>query len=525
MRTAALWFPDWPVQAAVLESGDELAEPIAIAAHHRIKVCSRAAREVGVRRGMKVRNAQAAAPELTVADDNPDRDGRMFAALAAGLDDVAASVEVLRPGLIVADLAAAGKFHGSEDKALEMLIDAASRRGIDALVGAADEIATAVIAARSSQVVAPGESKAFLEPQPLGVLVAEEALGADISTVKALGQLGISTLGQLASLPPAAVTTRFGQPGMLIHRIAAAAPDRRVAPELPVEDLAVAITPEEPIERVDAAAFAARALAASLHERLKESGHNCLRLKVTAELGDGTRVERVWRTREALTEAATADRVRWQLDGWLTSLRSTPGGQGDQGGITSLILEPLELAAPETVGELWADGASTDTARRVVERVQSQLGIEAVVQPRLVGGRGVAERVQMVPYGEAGPVVDTHAWPGAIPAPLPARLGGGIDHPASRISLIDDTAHPIIVTAEVLLSAAPYALAWGERRFVVTGWAGPWPVDEGWWTQSEAATGRLARMQVVGREGGPDGAVTGWLLVWSRRSWRVEAVY
>ena len=517
MRTAALWFPDWPVQAAKLESGDELAEPVAIAAHHRIKVCSQVAREVGVRRGMKVRNAQAAAPELTVVDDNPDRDGRMFAALAAGLDDVAASVEVLRPGLIVADLAAAGKFHGSEDKALEMLIDAASRRGIDALAGAADEIATAVIAARSSQVVAPGESKAFLETQPLGVLVAEEALGADTGTVKALGQLGIATLGQLASLPPAAMTTRFGQPGMLIHRIAAAAPDRRVAPEIPVEDLAVAITPEDPIERVDAAAFAARALAASLHERLKEAGHNCLRLKVTAELGDGTRVERVWRTREALTEAATADRVRWQLDGWLTG-----GGAGE---ITSLILEPLELAAPEPVGELWADGASTDTARRVVERVQSQLGIEAVVQPRLVGGRGVAERVQMVPFGEAGPAADTHAWPGAIPAPLPARLGGGIDHPASRISLIDDTAQPIIVTAEALLSAAPYALAWGERRFLVTGWAGPWPVDEGWWTQSDIPAGRLARMQVVGREGGPDGAVTGWLLVWSRRSWRVEAVY
>ena len=165
-----------------------------------------------------------------------------------------------------------------------------------------------------------------------------------------------------------------------------------MAPELPVEDLAVAITPEDPIERVDAAAFAARALAANLHERLKETGRNCLRLKVVAELGDGTRVERVWRTREALTEAGTADRVRWQLDGWLTS-----GGSGE---ITSLILEPLEFAPPEPVGELWADGASTDTARRVVERVQSQLGIDAVLQPRLVGGRGVAERLSLIHISE-----------------------------------------------------------------------------------------------------------------------------
>ena len=528
MRAAALWFPDWPVQAARLESGDELQEPIAIAAQHRIKVCSHAARQVGIRRGMRVRNAQAVEPELTVVEDNPDRDGRMFASLAASFDEVAASVEVLRPGLVVVDVDAAGRFHGAEDKALEMLIDAASRRGIDAMAGAADEIATALIAARASQVVAPGGSAAFLAAQPLRVLVAEDSLAADADTVKALGQLGISTLGELATLPPNAVTTRFGAKGMRIHRIASAAPDRRVAPELPVEDLAVAITPEDPIERVDAAAFAARSLAASLHGRLKETGRNCLRLKVVAELSDGTRVERVWRTREPLTEAATADRVRWQLDGWLTSLRSTSGGQegqDEQGGITSLILEPLEFAPPEPVGELWADGASTDTARRVVERVQSQLGIDAVVQPRLVGGRGVAERVAMVPFGEEPEDVAKQSWPGAIPAPLPARLGGGIDHPASRIMLIDASGAPVIVTAEALLNAEPYGLAWGEKRYLVTGWAGPWPVDADWWTQTELPAGRVARMQVVGREGGEDGAVTGWLLVWSRRSWRVEAVY
>ena len=517
MRAAALWFPDWPVQAARLESGDELAEPIAIAAHHRIKVCSHAARQLGIRRGMRVRNAQAVAPELTVIEDNPDRDGRMFASLAASFDEVAASVEVLRPGLVVVDVDAAGRFHGSEDKALEMLIDAASRRGIDTQAGAADEIATALIAARVSQVVPPGGSAEFLAAQPLGVLVAEESLAADMDTVKALGQLGITTLGELAKLPPNAVTTRFGTKGMRIHRIASAAPDRRVAPELPAEDLAVAITPEDPIERVDAAAFAARALAASLHERLKDTGRNCLRLKVIAELHDGSRVERVWRTREPLTEAATADRVRWQLDGWLTN--------GGSGAITSLILEPLEFAAPEPVGELWSDGASTDTARRVVERVQSQLGIDAVLQPRLVGGRGVAERVAMVPFGEEPGDVDRQSWPGAIPQPLPARLGGGIDHPASRIMLIDAIGDPVIVTAEALLNSEPYGLAWGDKRYLVTGWAGPWPVDADWWTQTELPAGRVARMQVVGREGGEEGAVTGWLLVWSRRSWRVEAVY
>lgn len=558
MRVAAVWFPDWPVQAAKLELGDAAADPIVIGSQHRVKVCSHAARQLGIRRGMKLRNAQAIAPELTVVEDNTDRDGRMFASLAASLDDVAASVEVLRPGLVIVDLAAAAKFHGSEDTALEMLVDASARRGIDAFAGAADEIATAALAARTSHVVAPGQSASFLAAHPLTALTAETALGADAETVNVLGQLGVTTLGDIAAIPPAAMTTRFGAHGMHIHRIASAAPDRRVAPELPTADLAVAITPEDPIERVDAAAFAARALAASLHERLKTTGRNCLRLKITAELDGGERVERVWRTREALNESGTADRVRWQLDGWLTS--------GGAGAITSLVLEPLELAEPVAVGELWSQGASTDGARRVIERVQSQLGIDAVVQPRLVGGRGVAERIRLVAFGEAPPAAgaSTHsaaptraparahtrtpayvkaqpqakaraqakaqahtpaqAWPGAIPTPLPARLGGGIDHPASSITLIDASATPITVTAEAILSSDPYALAWGEKRYLVTGWAGPWPVDEGWWG-SDANLSKVARLQVVGRLGGEDGEPTAWLLVWTRRRWRVEAVY
>ncbi|WIM68174.1 DNA polymerase Y family protein [Corynebacterium breve] len=497
MRVAAIWFPDWPIQAVQDVSG-----PVAIVQHHRVKVCSAQARREGIRREMKVRAAQAVCPQVTVIEDDPDRDGRMFSALAASFDDVAASVEVVRPGLVVIDLAAAAKFHGSESAALEMMLDAAARKGIDAFAGAADEIATAIIATRSNTVVDPEGSRAFLSVQPIESLAAEVALGVDPELVRSLSQLGVRTLGELAELPSTAVATRFSAAGLLAHRIARAAPDRRVAPELPMADLAVAVTPEEPIERVDAAAFAARKMAAALHSKLAAIGQNCLRLKIVAELADGTRVERIWRTREALTEAATADRVRWQLDGWLTN-----GGAGE---ITSLILEPLELAAPEPVGELWRDGTNTDIARRVVERVQSTLGSDAVVQPVRVGGRGVAERIALVPFGEQLPETKEASWPGAIPAPLPARL-----HPAAQVTLIDEHANRIIVNAEALLSSVPYALRWGSQYYLVTGWAGPWPV---------ALPQRVARLQVVGKREGDD-VPCAWLLVWMRGRWRVEAMY
>ena len=96
----------------------------------------------------------------------------------------------------------------------------------------------------------------------------------------------------------------------------------------------------------------------------------------------------------------------------------------------------------------------------MIERVQSQLGMEAVLQPVAVGGRGVAERIRLVPYGEVPPQ-DRGKFVGALPSPLPARLGGGIEHPSSRVKLLDSTGQPVLLIAEVLLSGQPATLVWG----------------------------------------------------------------
>lgn len=501
VTVAALWFPDWPVQAARLAEGVE--GPLAVVSRHRVRVCSHEARAAGVRRGMKARHAQAICPEVTLLDDDPERDGRMFVPLADELDDVTASVEVLRPGLVVVDAGSAQRFHGN--KATEMLIDATSHRGLDVFVGVADEIPTAVIAARAGQVVAKGESREFLSTQPVQVLAEEEALGCEPEVVASLAQLGLRTLGEVAELPAAAVATRFGAAGARCHEIARAGVDKRVAPAVPAADYSVDLTPDEPITRVDEAAFVARSLAARLHGRLEQAALVCHRLKVRVEIVDGTVLERVWRTREVLKESVTADRVRWQLDGWLTA-----GGAGE---IRSLRLIPLEVSSPD--GEhLWGRPGGGEAAQRVIERVQSTLGVDAVLQPRAVGGRGVAERISFVPWGEKIDPAPTASWPGRIPSPLPARLGGGPNHPAARIRLIDAAATDIYVTAEALLSSVPRALGWGEHRYLVTGWAGPWPVEGRWWAGQE----RVARLQVVGD-------TRAWLLVWTRAGWRVEATY
>ena len=83
MRVAAVWFPDWPIQAAGGQG------PMVIARNHAVAVCDRKARRAGVRRGMRLRQAQALCPEAAVVEANPDRDGAAFAEVAAGLDAVA----------------------------------------------------------------------------------------------------------------------------------------------------------------------------------------------------------------------------------------------------------------------------------------------------------------------------------------------------------------------------------------------------------------------------------------------------
>src|SRR5262249_37740922 len=135
--------------------------------------------------------------------------------------------------------------------------------------------------------------------------------------VDLLRRLGVRTLGQFAALPSADVLARFGFDASLAHRLAAGRSERPLAPRQPPADLDVIETFEEPLDRVDAAAFAARAPADRLQERRVGHGRACTRLVIEAVTERGEELRRTWRHDGLLSAAAIGDRVRWQLDGWL----------------------------------------------------------------------------------------------------------------------------------------------------------------------------------------------------------------
>lgn len=531
MRVLALWFPDWPVQAALAAQCAEVGDAVVVVKHNAVTVSNIGARKAGIRHGMSVRQAQALHPKVVVVPEDPERDARYFLNVAEQLDQVVATIEIIRPGLVLVDATAAARYHGSEEVVAQHCLDAVAHCGNDCSVGIADDITTAIIAARAGSVVGEGRAatRRFLAQQPTKVLMSEPALGCEAETVMSLIHVGLHNLGDIAALNATALATRFGHAGARCHAIATGRYYRTVSSPPPGADLTVTLVPELPINRVDTAAFAARHLAAQLHQRLKAHGLVCLRLKVQAVIGTDAEqdaehvVERVWRTKQALTEAATADRVRWQLDGWLTSRNLDKAGAVDDGGelvagIIQLILDPIECAVPEE-SQLWGDNVD-EKAARVIARVQSQLGIDKVLQPYEVGGRGVVDRIAFAPYGDH-PVAETAStpWVGAIPPPFPAVI---IDSSAGNASaaatIFSETNAEIYVTVDAVLNAKPAVFSWAGRKYEVIGWAGPWPVLGKWWDNQRP----YAQMQLVATDN--HHRPRAWLLRWVGR-WQVEATY
>lgn len=519
-RVLAIWCMDWPAVAAAAAAGQSMTAPIAVTLANRVIACSSAARAAGVRRGLRRREAAARCPQLHVAAADADRDARFFEGVIAAVDDLVPRAEVLRPGLLVLPVRGAARYFGSEAHAAERLIDAvavSSVAGAECQVGIADQLPTAVFAARAGHVVPAGGDAKFLSALSIRQLATEPSLSGpgreDLTDL--LWRLGIRTIGQFAALSATDVASRFGADGVSAQRFARGEPERGPSGREPPAELEAVLDCDPPIDRVDAAAFAGRSLAGTLHQLLMSAGVGCTRLSIHAVTANGEELDRVWRCAEPLTEDATADRVRWQLDGWLSN--RTARTPRPTAAVTSLRLKAVEVVSAEALQlPLWGGLGEEDRlrARRALVRVQGLLGPEAVRVPVLSGGRGPAERITLTPLGdEPVPHADPGLpWPGQLPDPSPAVL---LDDP---VELLDAQGNPIRVTSRGMFSADPARLVARGHDDPLRWWAGPWPVDERWWDPDRSA-GRTARAQVLLE------SERALLLCYRQRRWYLEGSY
>jgi len=504
MRTLVVWCPDWPVVAALAERDLPGHLPAAVFTANIVQACNEGARDFGIRRGMRRRDAQSRCPELIVLDQVPERDVRTFERVLAALEELRPGVAPLRPGLVA--LGSPGRFYGGEPEAGAVIAECLVGLGVrDVRIGIADELFTAEQAARRAEiqqslVIPTGESGVFLRTLPVEVLDEQETVGL-------LLRLGIHTLADLARLPTETVRSRFGQRAAWIHRVVHGGGARPLATRTPPPELICEVDFEPALDSAETVCFSARQTAERFVTQLGQRQLVCTEVVVGVEADGALASERRWLHPRWFGPVDLIDRLHWQLVGSLRvgDLRSA---------ITRVRFTPeTVVSAGDHADGLW--GGTDARVERGIARVQGMLGQEAVVAPVLQGGRSPADRQARVPWGERPQGLRPRGlpWPGSIPPPAPARV---FREPWAA-GVLDAGGRPIAMLARGAMSGEPARFKPGaaETWQPVAAWAGPWPVDERWWEDGR----QVVRFQLVGVDG------RAWLVTCDGAAWITEAAY
>jgi protein ImuB len=441
------------------------------------------------------------------------------------------------------------RYFGGEQGVLTALSRALAHEvAVDVLIGVADGAFAAEQAARRGIVVPPGASGAFLAELPVRTLDPE----LNSPLIDLLTRLGLRTLGDFAALPPRNVLARFGPAGVWAHRQAGGRDDRPIAARRPPVEFSAELDFEPALDRIDMVAFSARGLAEQFIGELAAHGLACTCLELqaftdggggsqgsagqdsagqdsagqdsagqgNAGQGGGEQTVRRWRHAGVLSASDVLDRVRWQLQGWLEGAHpagtahpagaaypaGSSGGRRPTGGVSRLRLIPIETVPTGAHQQsLWGGAGERDErAGRALARVQTLLGHGSVLTAVLDGGRDPSRRTRLVAWGdEPAPLHSPEQpWPGRLPAPAPTVL---LD-PPRPIQVLDEAGRSVLVTERGAVPMPPATLLLpGDRPRPITSWAGPWPVDERWWTREhghrEDRRSVRARFQLVDVQG------------------------
>jgi len=453
-------------------------------------------------------------------------EARVFEPVVAALEAIAPGVEITRPGLAAIGVRGPTRYFGGETGVLHALsrgiadIPAVTRAGgrqsaevgAEVLIGIADGAFAAEQAARRGVIVDPGDSPAFLRDLPIETL---DPSGAS-PLIDLLRRLGLRTLGAFAALPPRDVLTRFGPDGVWAHRQSGGRDERPVSGRRPPVEFAVTLDLEPAVDRVDTVAFSARGTAEQFVTDLAAHGLACTCLELQALSENGEETVRRWRHAGVLSTIDVLDRVRWQLEGWLSGPRRPTGG------VMRVRLVPIEVVPTGAHQQaLWGgSGAEDERAGRALARVQTLLGHGSVLTPVLDGGRDPGQRTRLVPWGDEPTPLRSpeQPWPGQLPAPAPSVL---LDPPRPA-QLLDAGRRPVVVTERGAMPAPPALFGLGTEISAVASWAGPWPVNERWWSPDSAR--RVVRCQIVDVHGRAY-LVTGTMPADGDPRWQVDAIY
>jgi protein ImuB len=328
MTVVCVLIPRFHLLAASADREDLLSHPIALAPEPggdgTVGEASGPAEAFGVRAGMRLGEALARCPELTLVPPDPVRADAAWERVLRRLEGIGAAVESELAGEAFFEADGLRGLWGGQaapgrvaEEAADVRVIAKARRALaaPARLGAGPTRFCAFAVARTrprrrrgAAIVPTRTARAFLAPLPVSILrerlPAPQRLSDDLPA--ALERLGVRTLGELARLPRAAVADRFGAVGLLAWRLASGE-DEPLRPRGAGEELAERLElPEsaygQQLER------ALEMLIDRLLARRERRGRSLRRLRLEARLASGGG----WRT-EVPLRRASADPLRLRL--------------------------------------------------------------------------------------------------------------------------------------------------------------------------------------------------------------------
>ncbi len=148
-------------------------------------------------------------PEL-LEEGAKGEEARRFARVLARAGELCPWVHPVRLGVGALPARGPARFFGGEEAVVSRLAETV---GEEVKVGAADGLFAAVLAARAELIVPPEGTADFLAPWSVATLARP-----DLAVT--LQRLGVTTLGQLAALPAASISDRFGADAAACHGVA-----------------------------------------------------------------------------------------------------------------------------------------------------------------------------------------------------------------------------------------------------------------------------------------------------------------
>lgn len=417
-----------------------------------VAAADEAALALGLRPGQTIAHAQASVPNLLVVEAEPEADRAALGELARWCLRYSPIVQADPPDGVVIDIEGAAHLFGGEAGLVRDLLRRVRRSGFSAHAGLADTPGTAWAMARfgGGGIVPSGGGAKAVAPLPV------PSLRLDLETCRALALLGVERVGQLAALPRAPLTRRFGRALFARYeRVIGLAPDP-LTPIVPRDVARVRRAFPEPLGHLDGLAAALEHLAGELCRELERRGEGLRLLDAILRRVDGQPI--ALRVGASLPTRDPAHCVRLVGERLQTV---DPGFGIDEMALVAARVEPLRERQAEAVTALDAENRDAAALAPLVDRLGVRLGAERVFRAAPVESRVPERSVKRVP---ALAPVTGFSWPDAVPRP-------------SRI--IDP---PEEVQAMALLpDYPPRSFVWRRVHYRVASADGPERVHGEWW--------------------------------------------